>query len=87
MTQLTKEYFDKQLEASDQRVMKHVDKRFEEAKRHTDTQFDDVNQRTARAFTGVQEQLNGIQRQLNDANLPQIKRDHKLLKSTIGLSA
>ena len=83
MANLTKEYFDKQLKASEQRVKAHVNKK-----------FDDVNQRTARGFTGVQEQihtmdakLNDVQKKVTDADLQQIKKDNKLIKNAIGISA
>lgn len=83
MTQLSKEYFDKQLKASENRVKTHVNKK-----------FDDLNQRTARGFTGVQTQINTMQGQLSDvqkkvtdADLPQIKRDNKLIKEALHLTA
>lgn len=92
MTTLTKEYFekhlDKQLKASEKRLKTFVGKK-----------FNDLNQRTARGFTGVQNQINttqshidtmqtslkDVQKKVTDADLPQIKRDNKLIKAAIGL--
>lgn len=90
MTQLSKEYFDKQLGGLEKGIkagVKKSEKNLEKnLKSYVDKKFDDLNVRTANGFTGIQTQLSTIQRQLNDADLPQIKKDNKLIKHAISIS-
>ena len=76
----------------DKELKTYLDKKFTQQSRELkatekrlDKKIDNLNMRTAKHFTPIQTQLSTIQRTLNDADLPQIKRDNKLLKEAIGI--
>ena len=86
MANITKEYLDKKFGAIDKKF-DGIDREIKSVKTLINEKFDDLNVRTARAFTGIQVQLNDIQRKLTDADLPRVKKDQKLIKEAIGLTA